>query len=185
MILRAGCVRLPDDGSALYANRRSNLKKILLAAAIGLLTSAAFAVTFVPLSGEISVKTSPDRRNAAVTVFNKGVVSARFCLSFLEPLEEPIDIDESGQVIYLPRPIEGVPPGAQIEGPEPIAQTLTVIPVKGRAFAFVAEGVKPIYGNAQTILIESVARQDRPGDNGARMASAEICWAVETRHMSR
>lgn len=156
------------------------MKKILIAAAIGVLTSAALAVTFVPLAGEISVKTSPDRRNAAVTVSSSGVISARFCVSFLRPLEKPIDIDERGQVIYLPRPIEDLPPGAQIEGNEPIAQTLTVIPVSGRALAFVAEGVKPIYSNAKTILIKSVARQDRLDANDAREASAEVCWAVES-----
>ena len=108
------------------------MKRMLAALVTGLVSSLAFAVTFIPIEGDISVTTSPNLRSAAVTVSNQGSVIAQFCLSFPQPLKEPIALSERGQVVYLPQPIEGLPPGAQFSGPEPIAQTLTVIPEEFR-----------------------------------------------------
>lgn len=135
------------------------LKRILLTLCICFGTSVSFAVTFVPISGDITVTTSSDRRSAAVIVSNSGAIAALFCVAFPEPLEQPITIEERGQVIYLPQPIEGLPPGAQLKGSEPIAQTLTVVPIRSPALAFVAAGVQPIHKGAKAITIASVSRQ--------------------------
>lgn len=135
------------------------MKRLVLTVAVTLVASSAFAVTFVPIAGEISVVTSSNRRSVAVTVTSNGVVGAQFCISFREPLEQPININERGHVIYLPRPIEGLPSGTKINGSEPIAQTLTVVPQNGPAFAFVAEGVKPIYSGAKAIVVDNVVKQ--------------------------
>jgi hypothetical protein len=155
------------------------VKRMLVALVIGLASSWAFAVTFIPIEGDISVTTSPNLRSAAVTISNQGSVIAQFCLSFPQPLKESIALSERGQVVYLPQPIEGLPPGAQIRGPEPIAQTLTVIPEKGPAFAFVAKGVKPIYKNAKPIEISSVSRQDwMQSNNKRRVPGVEACTSA-------
>jgi hypothetical protein len=152
------------------------MKALLTSLALALVASAAFAVTFVPIAGEVSVVTSSNRRAAAVTVSNGDVVAAQFCVTFPKPLEQPINIHGRGHVIYLPRPIEGMPHGMKINGPEPIAQTLTVVPQKGPAFAFVAEGVKPIYNNAQPIVIASVVRQDwTPPEEERVVPGIEAC----------
>lgn len=152
------------------------MKALLASLLLVLIASSAFAVTFIPIAGEIAVVTSSNRRAAAVTVSNGDVVSAQFCVTFLKPLEQPININERGHVIYLPRPIEGMPQGMKINGPEPIAQTLTVVPQNGVAFAFVAEGVKPIYGNAKPIVIASVVRQDwTPPEEERRVLGIEAC----------
>ncbi len=158
------------------AARKVIVKRMLAALVIGLVSSLAFAVTFIPIEGDISVTTSPNLRSAAVTVSNQGSVIAQFCLSFPQPLKKSIALSERGQVVYLPQPIEGLPPGAQFSGPEPIAQTLTVIPEKSPAFAFVGKGVKPIYKNAKPILITNVSRQDWTGPNKTRrVPGVEAC----------
>ena len=138
------------------------MKKWLMSIAMLLLAPTTFAVTFIPLRGDVEVKTSSDLRNAAVTVSANGSIVARFCLSFPQRLERPISIATRGEVVYLPQPLEGLPPGAQSSGPEPIAQTLTVIPEEGQPIAFVAKGVKPIVPGSEVIVIQSVARQDSP-----------------------
>ena len=152
------------------------VKALPTSLALSLIASSAFAVTFIPIAGEVSVVTASNRRAAAVTVSNGDAVSAQFCVTFREPIEQPININERGHVIYLPRPIEGMPQGMKINGPEPIAQTLTVVPQRGGAFAFVAEGVKPIYNNAKPIVIANVVRQDwtPPGDE-RRVPGVEAC----------
>ncbi len=153
------------------------MKALLTSFSLVLIASSAFAVTFLPIAGEISVVTSSNRRATAVTVSNGDVVSAQFCVTFREPLEQPININEKGHVIYLPRPIEGMPQGMKVNGPEPIAQTLTVVPQNGAAFAFVAEGVKPIYNNAKPIVIANVVRQDwTPPGEERRVPGIEACF---------
>jgi hypothetical protein len=155
------------------------LKRVLATIAMGLISGSTLAVTFVPLNGDISVTTSSNRLSAAVTVSNHGAVTAQFCLSFPQPLDQPISLSEKGQVVYLPRSIEGLPPGVQISGPEPIAQTLTVVPENGALLAFVAKGVKPIAANAKVIVITNVSRQDWTGPNGSRrVPGAEACLSA-------
>lgn len=141
------------------------LIRILLISVVAFATGPAFAVTFVPINGEITIETSPDRRTAEVTVVKSGVVAARFCLTFLEPLETPITIAARGELIYLPQPLEGIPPSARIAGTEPIAQTLTVVPIRGPSFAFVAKGVKPIYNASHVILVSKVTKQRVSGSS--------------------
>jgi hypothetical protein len=163
------------------APRRSIVQRFLLALAICLISGPVLAVTFVPLYGDVSVTTSSNRRSAAVTVSNNGAVTAQFCLSLLQPLDQPINLSEKGQVIYLPQEIEGLPPGAQISGPEPIAQTLTVLTENGSALAFVAKGVKPIAQNAKVILITNVSRQDWTASNEAhRVPGVEACLSASS-----
>lgn len=155
------------------------MKRILLSVVIALVASPAFAVTFVPLHGELSVITSSNRRSAAVTVSNNGAVVAQFCLSFPEPLDQSISMSERGQVIYLPQPLEGLPPGMEISGPEPIAKTLTVAAENGTVFAFVGKGVKPIAKNATVIAITNVTRQDWMGPNNSRrVPGVEACLSA-------
>ena len=155
------------------------MKRILLSVAIALVAGPVFAVTFVPLHGELSVITSPNRRSAAVTVSNDGAVVAQFCLSFPEPLERSISLSDRGQVIYLPQPLEGLPPGVEISGPEPIAKTLTVASENGTVFAFVGKGVKPIAKNATVIVITNVTRQDWMGPNNSRrVPGVEACLSA-------
>ncbi len=74
--------------------------RFLLIALTALTTGAAHAVTFVPLAGEITVTTSPDRREASVAVANMGMVTALFCIAFAEPLDQPIRLEEKGQIIF-------------------------------------------------------------------------------------
>lgn len=155
------------------------MKRMLLAFVMGLICGSALAVTFIPIDGDITVTTSSNRRSAVVTVSNQGSVTAQFCLSFSQPLSQAINVSEKGQVVYLPQPIEGLPPGMQISGPEPIAQTLTVIPVKSPAIAFVAKGVKPIYKDAKVIEISSVSRQDWMEPNKKRrVPGVEACTSA-------
>lgn len=155
------------------------MKKTLLVLVIGLFCGSVLAVTFIPIEGDVAVTTSSNRRSAAVTVSNQGSVIAQFCVSFSQPLDKPINLSEKGQVVYLPQPIEGLPPGVQISGPEPIAQTLTVIPAKSPAFAFVGKGVKPIYKNAKVIEIASVSRQDWMESNRKRrVPGVEACTSA-------
>ena len=52
------------------------LIRILLISVVAFATGTAFAVTFVPINGEITIETSPDRRTAEVTVVKSGVVAA-------------------------------------------------------------------------------------------------------------
>jgi hypothetical protein len=152
---------------------------VLLSIALALVASSASAVTFVPLEGELSVITSSNRRSAAVTVSNNGAVVAQFCLSFPEPLDQAISISGKGRVIYLPQPLEGLPPGVETSGPEPIAQTLTVLQESGAAFAFVGKGIKPIARNATVIEITSVTRQDWLGPNDTRrVPGVEACLSA-------
>lgn len=139
----------------------------LLAIVVFLLAHSALAVTFIPLRGEIEVKTFPDRRSGAVTVSANGSLVARFCLSFPQRLEQPINLKTIGEVVYLPQPIEGLPPGVRTSGPEPIAQTLTVIPEDSAPIAFLAEGVKPIVPGSQVILIRNVSREDQDASTNA------------------
>lgn len=141
--------------------------RFLLIALTALTTGAAHAVTFVPLAGEITVTTSPDRREASVAVANMGMVTALFCIAFAEPLDQPIRLEEKGQIIFLPQPIETLPLGGKLEGVEPIAQTLTVIPVRGPSFAFVAQGVKPIYDATHVFVIRKVTKEDAAEGCGA------------------
>lgn len=153
------------------------MKKILPTIALAVMTSSAAAVTFVSVVGEIAMTTSPDRRSAVVIVTNGGVGVAQFCLTFPEPLKEAISVVQKGQVIFLPQPLEGLPPGEPISGPEPIAQTLTVVPASGGAMAFVAKGVKPIYSEARVFEIRSVSRQDWEGPNETRhVPGKEACF---------
>jgi hypothetical protein len=155
------------------------VKRIVLSVAIALVAGPAFAVTFVPLHGELSVITSSNRRSAAVTVSNNGAVVAQFCLSFPEPLDQSISMSDRGQVIYLPQPLEGLPPGMAISGPEPIAKTLTVAAESGTVFAFVGKGVKPIAKNATVIAITNVTRQDWMGPNNSRrVPGVEACLSA-------
>lgn len=155
------------------------MKRFALAIVVGLVASSVFAVTFVPIAGDISVTTSSNRRSAAVTVSNNGKVAAQFCVSFPEPLAQSLAIDDRGQVIYAPQPIEGMPPGFKINGPEPIAQSLTVIPEKGPSFAFVAKSVKPIYKTRNVIVISNVSRQDWEGPNKMRrVPGVEACLSA-------
>ncbi len=155
------------------------MNRIVLAIVIGLLSASAFAVTFVPLNGDISVTTSSNRRSAAVTVSNNGSVTAQFCMSFPQALDRPISISGRGQVIYLPQPIEGLPPGVKISGPEPVAQTLTVVSEKGAVLAFVAKGVKPIAKDAKVIVITNLIRQDWSGPNKTRrVPDLEACFSA-------
>lgn len=152
------------------------IKQSTLIVASVLLAGLAYAVTFVPLVGEVSLLTSPDRRTATLTVSNGGSVTAQFCLVFPEPLDQAIRIAQPGQVIYLPQPIESLPPGAETTGREPIAKTVTVIFGEATAYAFVAKGVKPIDHNAQPIVISDAWRRDVPGmNNTQRDAGADAC----------
>jgi hypothetical protein len=137
-----------------------------------LLAHSTFAVTFIPLRGEIEVKTFADMRSGVVTVNASGSLVARFCLSFPQRLERPINLATRGEVVYLPQPIEGLPPGTRSSGPEPIAQTLTVIPEGGQPIAFVAKGVKPIVPGSEIILIHSVSRED-----SGEATNAQTCGA--------
>jgi hypothetical protein len=134
------------------------MRKWFVSIAALLFAHSAFAVTFIPLRGDIEVSTATNRRSAVVTVSAHGTVLAQFCLSFPQPLERSIHLATDGEVVYLPQPIEGLPPGTRATGPEPIAQTLTVIPQNGIPIAFVAKGVKPIVPDAQVILIQQVSR---------------------------
>lgn len=153
------------------------MKKILPAIALAVVASSVSAVTFVSVAGEIAMTTSPDRRSAVVIVTNGGVGVAQFCLAFPEPLKEAISVTEAGQVIFLPQPLEGLPPGKPISGPEPIAQTLTIVPASGGAMAFVAKGVKPIYSEAKVFVVSNVSRQDWEGPNETRhLPGEEACW---------
>ena len=159
---------------------RPRLKRIAVALTAGLVASAAFAVTFVPLAGDLSVVTSSDRQKAVVTVANGGALAAQFCVSFAEPLDQPISIEAKGHVIYVPWPIESLPPGAQRGGAEPIAQTLTVVPANGPALALVAKGVKPIHDVEKVIVISSVSREDWAGPNNTRLApDAAACLSAD------
>ncbi len=154
------------------------LKIVWRTLVLSLAASSAFAVTFTPIAGEISVITSSTRRSVAVTVSNNNVVTAQFCVSLPEPLPEPINVTERGQVIYAPQPIEGLPPGTKINSPEPIAQSLTIVPEKSPSLAFVARGVKPIYNATKVIVISNVARQDWLGPNNIRrVPGVEACLA--------
>lgn len=132
----------------------------LLSVVVLLLAHAAFAVTFIPLRGEIEVKTAFDRRSGLVTVATDETVMAQFCLSFAEPLKRSITLSARGEVVYLPKPMEGVAPGDNTGVAEPIAQTLTIIPENGKPIAFVAKGVKPIVPESEVILIKNVSRRD-------------------------
>ena len=125
-----------------------------------LVAHPTIAVTFIPLRGEIVLETAVNRRSAVITVAQNNSVVAQFCLSFPEPLKQTLRIQTMGEVVYLPKPIEGVAPGERPSGPEPIAQTLTVIPEHGAPIAFVAKGVKPIVPESQVILIRNVSRLD-------------------------
>lgn len=128
-----------------------------------LLGHAALAVTFIPLRGDVAVTTARNRLTGTVTVSTNGAVVALFCLSFAQPLERSINLTTKGEVVYLPQPIEGLPPGMRSSGPEPIAQTLTVIPENGTPIAFVAKGVKPIVPDSQVVVIQNVSRRDIEG----------------------
>ena len=142
-----------DSKSTLKKRREKAVRKLVVTGVLDLLSGAVLAANPVPLSGEISVTTSSNRRSAVVTVSNKGTVAAQFCLSFAQALDQPISISAKGHVIYLPQPIEGLPPGVQISGPEPVAQTLAVQPEKSPALAFVAKGAKPLAKDAKTVVI--------------------------------
>ncbi len=136
------------------------MTKSLLFAVVLLLAPAAFAVTFIPLRGDIEVKTALERRSAVVTVAANETIVAQFCVSFAAPLKRAITLSTRGEVVYLPKPMEGVAPGENAGVAEPIAQTLTVIPENGKPIAFVAKGVKPIVPESEVILIQNVSRRD-------------------------
>lgn len=136
------------------------MRKALAPLIMLLFAHCAFAVTFIPLRGDVAVTTAKDRLKGAVTVSANGRVMAQFCLSFAQPLERAINLETKGEVVYLPQPLEGLPPGKRASGPEPIAQTLTVIPENGNPIAFVAKGVKPIVPGSQVVLIRNVVRRE-------------------------
>lgn len=136
------------------------MRKSITSLSILLLSNIALAVTFIPLRGDVAVTTSKDRLKSAVTVSTGGHVMAHFCLLFSQPLEQAINLETKGEVVYLPQPMEGLPQGKQASGAEPIAQTLTVIPENGHPIAFVAKGIKPIVPDSQVVLIKSVVRRE-------------------------
>jgi hypothetical protein len=140
------------------------------------LAQTALAVTFIPLRGDVVITTAKNRLSGTVTVSTGGEIVAQFCLSFAQPLKRSIDIEAKGEVVYLPQPLEGLPPGAQSRGPEPIAQTLTVIPENGSPIAFVAKGVRPIVPNSEVVLIQNVVRRDPVASaNGTSASPLEGC----------
>jgi hypothetical protein len=155
--------------------------KRLIAIVLALAAASASAVTFMPIAGDITVITSPNRRNAAITVANGEVVTAQFCATFPEPIAEPITLAEKGQVIYAPQPIEGLAPGTKINSPEPIVQSLTIVPTPVPPFAFVAKGVLPIYKGAKPIVVKSVYRQDWVGEDKKRIVPGVAeCFEAQT-----
>ena len=155
------------------------MKKIVVTVVVGLMSGAVLAANPVPLAGDISVTTSSNRRSAVISVSTKGTVAAQFCLSFAQTINQAISISEKGQVIYLPQPIEGLPPGVQISGPEPVAQTLAVQPEKSPPLAFVAKGAKPLAKDAKTVVITNLIRQDWMGPNKTRrVPGVEACFSA-------
>ena len=136
------------------------LKWFVPTAMLLFIVHSAFAVTFIPLRGAIALDTAANRRSAVVTISQSNELVAQFCLTFAEPLEQSLRIKTLGEVVYLPKPMEGIAPGERPSGPEPIAQTLTVIPENGTPIAFVAKGVRPIVPKSQIILIRNVSRLD-------------------------
>jgi hypothetical protein len=134
------------------------------------------------LTGDVTVATSPSGRSAVVVVKASGgkEVAAQFCIDLAEPLAQPLALKRAGTVIYVPQPIEGLPPGVKISGPEQIAPTLAVVPVNGPAILFAKKGTPAPSGvdakKARTVAVTTVRRQDWVGPNGARRGtSVEGC----------
>lgn len=155
------------------------VNKIVIASIVSLLSSAVLAADPVSITGDISLTTSSNRRSAVVTVTTNGTVAAQFCMSFARPLTDAISIAEKGKVIYQPQPIEGLPPGVQISGPEPVAQTLAVQPEKSPPLAFVGNGNRSLIKSAKTIVITNLIRQDWMGPNKKRrVPGEEACFSA-------
>jgi len=135
--------------------------------------AAAQGPTEKTLQGTISIKSG----GGSIAVYGKAGQPATdylFCIDQDRVAMQKIEFAGSGRVLYRSQPIEGVPAGVTISGPEPVANTLTVIADDGKAWTFVARGEKPLMGdgkaaaNATRINATVVRRLDWSSGSGPR-----------------
>lgn len=89
------------------------------------------------------------------------------------PLQK-ISFTGPARVLYRTAPIEGIPAGMTITGPESVANTLAVVTDDGKAWVFVATDQKPLpdgaraIANATTVKATVVRRLDWAAASGPR-----------------
>lgn len=110
--------------------------------------AAAQGPTEKTLQGTITIKSA----GGSVAVYGKAGQPATdflFCIDQDRAAMQKIEFTGPGRVVYRSQPIEGIPAGVTISGPEPVANTLSVIADDGKAWTFVAKGEKPLVGNGK------------------------------------
>lgn len=67
---------------------------------------------------------------------------------------QPINFTGAARVIYRPVPITGIPAGVVINGPENVANALTVIAENGASWLFVGKGQEPLLPAGAPALVK-------------------------------
>ena len=91
----------------------------------------------------------------------------------------------NARIVYRPLPLDGIPAGVKIEGPENVSSALAVLPLGGRGWLFLAEDETPLLSGrdaaaagATTVPVLIVRRLDWvPADGGPRRGmDVEPCF---------
>ena len=142
---------------------------VLLAATASL---AAQGPTDKTLQGTINIKTGGN----SIAVYGKAGQPAAdflFCIDQDRAGKQKIEFTGPGRVLYRATPIEGIPAGITISGPENVANTLTVIADDGKAWTFVGRGETALAGgklpaNVTRVNATVVRRLDWVSGSGPR-----------------
>jgi hypothetical protein len=155
----------------------SRMTLTLFCAATGLSFIAAGAPPSVPktLTGAVTVVTKgPQTAVLGRPDANAAACAFQFCMD-LAPGAPKSDFSGRARVVYVPNPIQGLPPGVTISGPEPVASVLAVVPETGKAIVFLGRGEKnplpagdPALKNAVTVPVTVVRRLDWNAAAGPR-----------------
>jgi hypothetical protein len=98
-----------------------------------------------------------------------------FCMDLLQPGQSKTEFSGRARVVYVPQPIQGLPPGVTISGPEPVRSVLAVVPESGKTLLYVGRGEKvplpagdPALKNAVSFPVSVVRRIDWTAAAGPR-----------------
>lgn len=126
------------------------------------------------LTASVKVTTSDDRRNVAVLSKGGGSEPAfLFCIDLAAPTPQKLEYTGPARVFYRPLPLEGIPEGVKISGPEDVSLALGVVPAQGKGWLFLAKNEKTVLpategAGVTTVTASMVRRVDWVGDNGVR-----------------
>jgi hypothetical protein len=135
------------------------------------------------VTASVTATTSDNRRTIAV--LSMGEPPFLFCLDLAAALPMKIAYAGNARIVCRRRPLDDIPAGVKIEGPENVASALAVLPLGGKGRLFLAEDETPVLSGRgaaaagpTTVPARVVRRLDRvPADGGPRRGrDVEPCF---------